>query len=505
MPVTVIGNKLKVEVLADESTKTQLNEIQREVGDLDKRVADLDSRVDTIITTPAESVSAQEIIDARDGHTVLGDRLDFEKDQQQRNAQNISERSAYNSHFVQNVRPLVTLIDDDGDDRVLTDLKDIAVEYGIKFGIALYNTSSIIVDPVKREETLRLQNEHGWEILSHSMNHTWYGDMTPEQIEDDCKESIKTFNGYGFNVFNLVYPFSLPNNTTAKIVSKYYSAAFGTGANYSTISNINEYNIYRIGIGSYSNKTLQEYKDIIDEVIDNNGWLVLMTHIGKTNAEGMQLIRDVLDYVVSNNIEIVTPQEGLRVFGSVSQSGLKDENYFHIKSDGIVKTNTYVMINRKSKLESDPATVTEGTYNVDMFRASGWSLGKGIVIEYYASNGYQYQEFRKTGTRPETYVRKWSGSSWGVWYRNALVLDNLTVTVTARTVSANSCDTITFYDATALSSHAYIAQPTGQLEDGITWNCWSYGDGAYRLRICNNTNTDISLIERVWKIHRIFA
>jgi len=51
MPVTVIGNKLKVEVLADESTKKQLNDIRQEVRDLD-------SRVDTIITTPAESVSA---------------------------------------------------------------------------------------------------------------------------------------------------------------------------------------------------------------------------------------------------------------------------------------------------------------------------------------------------------------------------------------------------------------------------------------------------------------
>ena len=31
MAVTVIGNKLQVELLADESTKTQLNDIQQEV------------------------------------------------------------------------------------------------------------------------------------------------------------------------------------------------------------------------------------------------------------------------------------------------------------------------------------------------------------------------------------------------------------------------------------------------------------------------------------------
>ena len=43
MPVTVIGNKLKVEVLADESTKKQLNEIRQEVSDLDTRVDTLET------------------------------------------------------------------------------------------------------------------------------------------------------------------------------------------------------------------------------------------------------------------------------------------------------------------------------------------------------------------------------------------------------------------------------------------------------------------------------
>lgn len=79
MSVTVIGNKLQVEVLADESTKTQLNETQQEVestktqlNEIQQEVSDLDSRVDTILTTPVESVSAQEIIDARQGEATLG-------------------------------------------------------------------------------------------------------------------------------------------------------------------------------------------------------------------------------------------------------------------------------------------------------------------------------------------------------------------------------------------------------------------------------------------------
>ncbi len=74
MAVTVIGNKLKVEVLADESTKTQLTE-------LNTKYDDLDSRVDTILTTPAESVSAQEIIDARQGEATLGANITKVKSQ----------------------------------------------------------------------------------------------------------------------------------------------------------------------------------------------------------------------------------------------------------------------------------------------------------------------------------------------------------------------------------------------------------------------------------------
>lgn len=39
-------------------------------------INEVDDRVDIIITTPVESVSAQEIIDARQGKTTLGESLD---------------------------------------------------------------------------------------------------------------------------------------------------------------------------------------------------------------------------------------------------------------------------------------------------------------------------------------------------------------------------------------------------------------------------------------------
>lgn len=50
-------------------------EFESHKNDFSTEVDRLDNRIDTIITTPAESVSAEEIIDARDGETSLGAKI----------------------------------------------------------------------------------------------------------------------------------------------------------------------------------------------------------------------------------------------------------------------------------------------------------------------------------------------------------------------------------------------------------------------------------------------
>ena len=46
-----------------------------QIKKLDKEIDEVDGRIDAIITTPAESVSAEEIIDARDGKNSLGKNI----------------------------------------------------------------------------------------------------------------------------------------------------------------------------------------------------------------------------------------------------------------------------------------------------------------------------------------------------------------------------------------------------------------------------------------------
>lgn len=65
---------------------SEFNALQTLITDVNGWQAMLDARVDQIITTPAESVSAQEIIDARDGAATLGSRIDAIEDRASRAA-----------------------------------------------------------------------------------------------------------------------------------------------------------------------------------------------------------------------------------------------------------------------------------------------------------------------------------------------------------------------------------------------------------------------------------
>lgn len=79
--VTIMANKYcnlnGVNYIKDEFTKINVgfDKVETDVNANANLITEVNNRIDNIITTPAESVSAQEIIDARNGEAVLGDRL----------------------------------------------------------------------------------------------------------------------------------------------------------------------------------------------------------------------------------------------------------------------------------------------------------------------------------------------------------------------------------------------------------------------------------------------
>lgn len=423
----------------------------------------------------------------------------------------INKGDFQSSRNVEILRPLVTFIDDDGSNGVLTKVKPLFTSRNVPIGIAVKGDSPIIIDENKRAEIVELQNDYGWEILSHTMNHMDMAESSREDVENDFKTFITKFSEYGLNVKSIAYPWGRVGDKV-DIVSKYFRAGFGTGANTNKRESLRDYNINRYGLGSNMSSgmtTFEQFKTLIDSVKSNNEWLVFMTHADYTDND-MQLIEDVLDYVISQGIEIVTPNEGLRVFGSVVASGNRtvETKYFNIKSEGVIDTNAYILTKTvPTKIEDAPPEINEDLSkdiaSINSFKAMNWSVGNGIVVEHLYADGWEYQTFYKSGGRIRMYLRKWDGAKWGAWEKVTTSPNNINYTITARTIPAFSSVDVTVYDNTIRASHHHIAQPVGVLEQGITWQCWAHGNQALKIRLTNVTDASIDIAERVWNIARL--
>ena len=92
--------------IKDEYTKINVgfDLVETDVNNLDTKIDNVNSRVNTIIITPADSVSAQEIIDARKGEEVLGDKIDKIDNSINEVKDDLATRKADNMSFYINVK-----------------------------------------------------------------------------------------------------------------------------------------------------------------------------------------------------------------------------------------------------------------------------------------------------------------------------------------------------------------------------------------------------------------
>ena len=210
--------------------------------------------------------------------------------------------------------PVISFIDDDGANGVLTKLKPLFTAKSVPIGLALIGNSPVITDAVKRAEIVDLQDTNGWEIISHTMTHLDISAASEAEYEADCQLFLQTFTEYGLNVKSIAFPWGHDNYHT-EITKQYYESGFSTWVGNNTIQNLNEYKIKRIGLGSFNNNQtdLASFQILIDNAILNNEWIVFMTHCDYETND-MQIISDVLDYCVAQGVSILTPSEALKLY-----------------------------------------------------------------------------------------------------------------------------------------------------------------------------------------------
>lgn len=242
-------------------------------------------------------------------------------------------------------RPMVGILDDDGNWDGIAWLKPIMDSHGWKFGVAMI-TGNIGVEPyATASELLNFQAE-GNEIYSHTVNHAYTDVVSEEQYNIECRDSKIQLEALGIEVKGIVYPGGgLPEDSTQeitnknirlkRIISQYYDVGYTTRA-WNVRTPIDPLAIDRIMIGAYMDNavdTLANWKSYVLKAIRDKGWVVLCTHASGTSAEKKALLEEFFTWLATQDIDVVLPSVAYETFKSTyTQVG---SNKFGVSEKGI--------------------------------------------------------------------------------------------------------------------------------------------------------------------------
>lgn len=413
------------------------------------------------------------------------------------------------------LKPLVTFIDDDGSNQIMTKLKPITDAKGVKFVAALVGDSieGEVANGLTLAQAKDLQDNKGWEIASHSYSHYGAGEVgaTPEILEYELRGSLEYFRSVGLNVKNYVYPGGQYNDTVIRLVAKYYNSGISTDPTINKAP-MRMYKLGRIAFPQPApNNTLAWYKAKVDEAVTNNSWLIWMLHCGDETLDATQLqhLSALIDYIKGLNVDIVTSQEGLDRVGNIVSI---NDNKFYMDASGNNNMYNYlpVKFNSQTGIENITASMLPSQFELNKtFTAqivtttekakfpSNLAGVFTVVMTDVASRSYQ----RFIDANGHEFVR-FAGATdvWGAWKHMSTDFGRKSITFTgAVTVPANS------YFKKSISLGAYtlgrftLVKPQVALPTGLTFTSYTAGlDGAIHVMLQNFTASPIVLTDTIW-------
>lgn len=169
--------------------------------------------------------------------------------------------------------PLVTFVFDDGYDTDYLLAREIFAEHGV------VACTAITTDWIGQREHLtvdqiRALRDDGWEIMAHTASHPHLRSLSYTRIEEELRRSKTTLEGLGFEVHNLVYPYTESNGKVRHIARQYYRS----GRDGKNVINWNAANRYGLRAVANGKHTWGEMKDFINSAYARNGWLIIYHH-----------------------------------------------------------------------------------------------------------------------------------------------------------------------------------------------------------------------------------
>ncbi len=222
-------------------------------------------------------------------------------------------------------------------------------KYGVKGCIAIladnrkwYNMSD--------EQALEMQDA-GWEILSHSIKHVKMTEFDLKLGKEEIVLSKQILEQKGFNIKTFITPMSVCNSLYRPLLQANYEAAFTVYTNSKELP-IEElvikrpFNCYELNRACMSGKTIDELKQYVDYVAQNDAWLNFYDHdiaVGENITE--ETLEKLLVYCKSSGVEIVTVYEAIsteKCLTKILCDGY-DGKYCKVHTRGAVHNNEYLL------------------------------------------------------------------------------------------------------------------------------------------------------------------
>lgn len=472
-------------------------------GMIENEVQDYQAQIDQLVVDGDSSPEAAQARVAVDGtsYMTLKARLDAEEvatnqqlvDNDERIIQS-RKRDVSVTTIKRNI-PIVTFVDDDGHPAVLTKLKPLGQTYNIPFTIGV--PSDFVADgrSIGVSDLLDLQDNHGFEIASHSKTHGVIDNtMSVEQQHLEMYESWRQLREWGLNIETLVYPYGQSTSYAKEIASRYYKAACATDA----IQNNTPLRTFGLGRLAFPTTgwTLDNYKAQVDTAIANKSWLIFMLHCGQTehDAAAQTILEQLIQYIQSVNVDIVNVTEGVDISGNIidinqqeffwakdGKNNIRDAAYHPLNTQtGLEKHNGSTLPNAfpLNKISIDP--VVTGTAQQSLPTVT--SRGTLVTVQngsnqssqiFYAARNVYFRSSNATST------------TWESWKKHFIGLES-TVSADFGTLAAGERKQITVViSGLGQGTHLQIT-PVKTLLANIDFQYYNAGGGNVRLTFTNH-------------------
>src|SRR5690625_3153662 len=411
------------------------------------------------------------------------------------------------------VKPTLVCIDDDTRKELYTKFYPYLQQKGIVISAAVI-TSRVDVDPAHiTTEQLKVMNESGLvKFCNHTHEHVHLANLTEEEVHYQIREAQRFLEDNGIFTKHLVYPFGSLNEMVKQVAALYVDSATQSNDTYNQVNDqlLDTYKMGRIVL----ERPLQEHKDMIDNIVEDNGLMIINTH-SQYPEFTVEKVDEIIDYALSKDVDITDITTAFNRFRNVIEfddrrgvtSGISANNFergiFHKEEPLKVFTTNLLK-------QSDPITayedkkITTTNFTSTLANTNGWELGAGVLFtDRRARDEYSYQMYHPF-SHSSIYKRNWDVAR-NEWTRFEKVGGGSPVIHEANetTINARGRQNYTVLDDSFRASDVLVVNPSVKLATGIIVGGLVTEDGKISIEVTNITDSSITIPKTSYRIKTV--